>query len=250
MGSNDKQFKVTNFLIERSNRIAREEGRPEPYPATRNGIDKFFEDFSKSPTMQAYKEKHKGKSIGQSFFAKKPEAELFIDGIRKFKAMVNALAKPKTFKGFPDYISFDKPSKEDQEYVKGFFDNFSKTNYCKDDDMVLFTIENIYKYNYYRVKIEWNFGNYPLWVKNTEGNQWTYVNPENYKISKSLFNRMKYWCAWINSFNLKDIDNLNTDLILWHCYGRAIATDLQLELGDDFTVFLDSGSKIELYFKG
>jgi hypothetical protein len=200
--------------------------------------------------MQAYKEKYKEGSKEQSFFEKNPAAEPFFDGISKFKAMVRALAKPRVFEDLPDYISIEASAKEDREHTKGFFKHFSKTNYCKDEDMVLFTTENIYKYNYYEVKIEWNFGNYPLWVKNSEGNQWTYVNPENYKISKPLFDRMKYWCAWINSYNLRDIDNLNTDLILWHCYGRAIATDLQLELDDDFTVFLDSGSKVELYFKG
>ena len=246
MSSNDKQFKVTNFLIERSNRIAREEGKPEPYPATRSGIDKFFEDFSKSSAMQAYKEKYKGQLKEQPFFATKPRKVPFYDGMNKFKAMVRALAKPETFKGLPGYISTDAATKEDQAHVKGFFKYFSRTNYCADDDMVSFTTENIDKYNYYQVKIEWNFGNYPLWVKNSEGNQWTYANPMNYKISKPLFDRMKYWCAWINSYNLKDIESLNINLILWHCYGRAIATDLQLELGNDFTVFLDNGLKVEL----
>ena len=43
----NQRFKVTNFLIERSNRIAREEGRVEPYPPTKEGIDGFYEDLDK-----------------------------------------------------------------------------------------------------------------------------------------------------------------------------------------------------------
>ncbi len=59
MMDKNQRFKVTNFLIERANRMAREEGKIEPYPPTKEGVDRFYKDIKFDEKLKKHKSKKK-----------------------------------------------------------------------------------------------------------------------------------------------------------------------------------------------